>query len=354
MLACSSNPGVGPSGNGQGGGSGAAGNSGAGASGGNTGAGGNLVIPDAAGAGGGASGDAGEPGDGPTCGLENFQLERVPAELLLVLDRSSSMNRMPVGSMGATLWDDTLAAVDQVVKATAMSIQWGLKLFPLPSGCMVSPAADVPMAANNYDPVLARARTESWNDSGQYGTPTGAAMNAAVEYLKSVASPNPKYILLATDGEPSCPMGGGSRLFALDAITTAAAAGYKTYVIGIAIGGEGESTLNEMAMAGGVPRADPMRKYYPAANQADLTAALNLIAGQVSNCVFPLSKPPPAPDSVKVTVGGERVPENPMEGWSYTSAQMTAIQLNGTWCERVKTDVTNVAIVFGCPGVVIP
>ena len=48
-------------------------------------------------------------------------------------------------------------------------------------------------------------------------------------------------------------------------------------------------------MAGGVPRNDPTTKYYPVANRADLVTALTAITGQVTNCVFPLSKPPPVP-----------------------------------------------------------
>jgi hypothetical protein len=42
------------------------------------------------------------------------------------------------------------------------------------------------------------------------------------------------------------------------------------------------------------------------------------------------------------------------EGWSYTSDAAMAIQLNGTWCERVKTKAGDVSIVFGCPMVPIP
>jgi hypothetical protein len=108
-------------------------------------------------------------------------------------------------------------------------------------------------------------------------------------------------------------------------------------------------------MAGGVPRNDPMFQFYPVGNRADLSTALNAITGQVASCVFTLSKPPPAPDSVKVTVDGERAPESASDGWSYTSDQHTALQLNGSWCERVKTrQQAQVDIVLGCPGIVVP
>jgi hypothetical protein len=332
--------------------------------GGQTGKGGSgIELPDASGQGGQPASDAELINDAPACGLQTFKLEKVPPEILLVLDRSSSMERKPegapVGSV-ATLWTDALGAVDEVVKATQMAVHWGLKMFPTPTGCMVIDGVETPNAPNNYDMVIGKARTAGTNNTttGTGGTPTDTAMTKATTFLKGLTSKNPKYIVLATDGEPTCAAGASAGLgqagpAAVNAITAAAAAGFKTYVVGIAIGGS-LATLNEMAVAGGVPRNDPTNKFYPVANRADLTAALQVITGQVSNCVFPLDKAPPDKDAVKVTVDNERVPPNAMEGWSYTSPQNTAIQLNGTWCERVKTKTADVSIVFGCPNIPIP
>jgi hypothetical protein len=300
----------------------------------------------------------GQEADARECGLEKFTLERVPPSLMLVLDRSSSMGRLPVGgAAGTTLWSETLGALDEVVTATQMAVRWGLKLFPLPGGCTVADGAEAPVAVNNYDMVVGRSRMIGFNQSGEGGTPTSDAMDKAVAYLRTLTDGNPKYIALATDGEPNCVMGAsssGGRMAAVQAVRNAAAAGFKTYVIGIAIGSDGVETLNEMAVAGAVPRTDPMFRFYPVANRADLTRSLNEIAGQITSCVFQLSKPPPAPDSVKVTVDGERVPDSATDGWSYTSPQHTAIQLNGSWCERLKTRAGQVDIVLGCPGIVIP
>ena len=60
---------------------------------------------------------------------------------------------------------------------------------------------DVQVAPNNAAAVTA-AITATTPDGN--GTPTGDAINAAVAYLKKLTDTNPKYILLATDGEPSC------------------------------------------------------------------------------------------------------------------------------------------------------
>jgi hypothetical protein len=371
-AACSQNPSVSSTTDGGSRGGTSGGNSG-GTSGGNsggssagTGGGGGskldaFVLPDVPTTGGSSGSDA-PAADERQCGFENFKLEKTPPDLMLVLDRSSSMNDpVPGAAAGATLWTETLAAVDDVVKNTQMGVNWGLKLFPLPTGCMVSPAEEVGVAANNYAAVIDKARMTGTNMIGgglTGGTPTDTAVKGATTYLTGLVATrkNPKYILLATDGEPTCTNGvnGGGRQPAIDAITAAVAAGFKTYVIGLAIDTVSTATLNDMAVAGGVPRNDPTTKFYPVANKADLVTTLTAITGQVTNCVFPLSKAPPSPSDVKVTVDGMKVEQNAMNGWSYSSPQNMAIQFNGAICEQIKTGNAQVSIVFGCPGVVIP
>jgi MarR family transcriptional regulator for hemolysin len=86
------------------------------------------------------------------------------------------------------------------------------------------------------------------------GTPTGDAINKATAYLKSRNASN-QFIVLATDGQPSCPSGGdAAQAFAVQAITAAKAAGFPTYVIGVVDPVADKSTpprLNAMAEAGG-------------------------------------------------------------------------------------------------------
>jgi hypothetical protein len=321
-----------------------------------SGGGGTLKLPSGSGDGSGASGGASSTGGAgstdpeKTCGLETFMLERLPPELLLVLDRSSSMRREAKDSVG-TLWSDTVGALDQVVRTTEASVQWGLKMFPYPSGCDVSQGVEVPIGAVNHRNVLNSVMMANYNMTSETGTPTRAAMLKAIDYLGTVRTKNPKYIVLATDGEPNCD---GGITGAVQAVREAASAGFKTFVVGIAIERRAHDVLNQMALAGGEPRSDLMFRYYPVANKADLIDVLNQITVRVSNCVFPLSKAPPAPESVKVTVDGQRVPQDKNNGWSYGPKNMS-IQLNGSWCEQVKAGKgQNVSIVFGCKGMIIP
>jgi hypothetical protein len=289
------------------------------------------------------------PGSGRTCGLQNYTLERLPPEILLVLDRSGSM-RQPVPGSGTDRWTETTAALDDVLKQTSAGVSWGLKNFPTTSACNVSAAVEVPVAPTNYAAVGGAIKATLPNaDTG--GTPTGAAMRSATAFMKTLQSKNPKYIVLATDGEPTCSD------MPLPAITEAVAAGFRTFVVGIATAGTGaHATLNDMAVAGMEPRADPATRYYAVSNRQDLVGALTQITQRVTNCTFPLDKAPPSRDDVAVNIGGKRVArdQNRQNGWDYGAGDR-AVQLYGPACDMVKTgNISSVEIIFGCPGEVIP
>ena len=69
-------------------------------------------------------------GGGHTCGLQKFDVERKPAEILLLLDRSKSMIE-DTTSDGVTLkWNAVLPALKQVIMDTDAAVSWGLKTFP--------------------------------------------------------------------------------------------------------------------------------------------------------------------------------------------------------------------------------
>ena len=124
LLACTAAGTNAPSsGNGGHGGSSAAGTAGAAGTGsgvsGTTGTAGVISI-------GGSGGTGGER----TCGLQNFDVERKPAEILLLLDRSKSMIE-DTTSDGVTLkWNAVIPALKQVIMDTNAAVSWGLKVFP--------------------------------------------------------------------------------------------------------------------------------------------------------------------------------------------------------------------------------
>jgi Mg-chelatase subunit ChlD len=301
--------------------------------------------------------EASDGDGGVECGRQKFEVQRKPADLLLVLDRSASMQDDVHGdSKSPSKWELVVPALQQVVNATDSAVSWGLSLFP--QGDKAGECKDasyprdiaVPVAPNNAAAVSgAIAAATPQGD----GTPTADAVDEALKYLQTLPDANPKYILLATDGEPSCAgtAKGASkaRPAAVSAVEGAAAAGVDTFVIGIATSkGSASDTLTELAKAGGEA---PMSGYYLASSQAELVTAMQRITGSVATCVFPLATKAPEPEHVGVLIGTRPVHRDTgkQNGWDYADPTLSGVQLFGDACDMAMSDGAQpVSVVFGC------
>jgi hypothetical protein len=259
----------------------------------------------------------------------------------------------------------------QVVTETQADVNWGLKFFPdnQMNTCNVSATAAVPIAPMNGAAVSTAIMGATAADMGVIGyqsTPTRNGMNGAVTYMNSVMSMNPKYILLATDGLPNCAAsgmgtGGDDSPGAVAAVTAAATAGYKTFVVGIATAGvvtnmvDADMTLSMMANAGGLPRAGSPT-YYPVTTTADLAAAIRMLVSTANNCTFQVG-PTPTSDGttnlgfINVFGDGTEIPRDTthVNGWDYTDASMNSIQIYGPICTQVMAaTIQNVTVTFRC------
>jgi hypothetical protein len=267
------------------------------------------------------------------CGLQHFDLERKPADVLLLLDRSASQQDPPEDYVDpddnpdtTPKWDLILHALLDIIPATDVMINGGMKTYPEGGtgdgdACLaesVTDRIDVPIAELNAAKVMAAIMSES--DDGD-GTPTGDAVRRVVTYLEALDDTNPKYILLATDGEPSCinvgPDDGDegqdeARPYAVAAIAEALAAEIPTFVMGVGTNKDSAvEALNNMALAGGrpAPSANPRANaFYLGNSTEELTAVLEAIAVDVKTCVFPLLTKPQDPSNIAVNVDGEKVP----------------------------------------------
>ena len=291
--------------------------------------------------------------DGRLCGNARHTLAKTPAEVLVVLDRSSSMMTASPSGAGRTRWDDARDAVNAAVAGNS-NLAWGLKLFPTGSVmCAVDSNVEVPVGFG-HGQAITNAMLPAGPPTGMLGgtTPTEPALYVGNEYLKTVTTPLPKYMVLVTDGLPSCARMAGALPLeaAVTLLASAAAAGIQTFVVGIGTGPSETGNLNRMAEAGGRPRAaDP--KYYPAQNQADVDAALQAITRAVTTCTFPLVTRPLDPEFVSVTVGPRLVPRDldHVDGWDYIQ-NGTGIEIYGPSCDALKTGTAaNAGIHFGCP-----
>jgi hypothetical protein len=221
-----------------------------------------------------------------------------------------------------------------------------------PAMCGVATAPVVPIAATNARAVTTSLAGVVFN--GQTGTPTRRVIQGATTYLTGLADMNPKFMLLATDGQPNCATAtslnmddtAGTQQAVADALT----AGIPTFVVGIG-NTNAAASLDQLAVAGGRPQTGGATSYYQVNDAAALVTALAAIVGQAASCTFNIGAPPDGTTTTGLGVfgDGDKIPMDPANGWSFKDASMTSIIINGPICDRVLSgEVHDVTVAFVC------
>lgn len=272
------------------------------------------------------------PDDPDTCDKVNLTGAPRSPDILIVLDRSGSMVGLGgMRNMGKNRWIPSVSAVKKLTSSLTETVAFGLMLFPAPGaagmgggGIMIpglgtiptgpgggntcAPGkVDVPVDINTADEIAA-VLDMSMPDFG--ATPTTATLAAAKVALSGDCAdcePTPKYILLVTDGQPTCGTGGMGDTTPEDiaatnvAIDDLTAAGVKTYVIGYDTASDpgAAEAMDSFAMHGGT------EKHYPVEDEATLIAELTRIAGALVPCEFELNTDVPDPAYVRVEIDGK-------------------------------------------------
>ena len=286
---------------------------------------------DGGGAGGGGAGDGGAGGDSggfdaggaggaftprdgasgvstpdANCGALSQGATKLPPDILIVLDASLSMNATAdngcTQNCGAdSKWSQMAEALGQVVGETDTMVNWGLKFFADDAMCTVGAGVNVDVGTGSgaaiTDAIAGRTDAMGNVRTGSR-TPTRAAEMAAAAYLGTLTDPNPKFILLATDGLPNCAPGMTNTMTS-DAVGTVTAvgdafgAGVATFVVGVAPSADPSSdmTLSEAATAGGHPRA-VSPPYYPWRARPISWSAFGDIIGIAATCTFQIGPAP--------------------------------------------------------------
>ena len=286
---------------------------------------------------------------GPTCGVATIAANHLPAEILLVLDRSIAGDQAG--------WRSLIAAVVNQINANGARFDWGLYMFPKDGpacgASTVTAGADLVFGSNDSFHLISHVVAAGVDGNG---TPTAAAIGAGAAYLHTVMDQSPKVMMLVTDGAPTCAGTIGAPLSddaaraqadAVAAIAKAAAEGFPTIVVApsttTAVGDV--VALNVLAQAGGYARQGD-DKFFTESTLAEL-----FVPTGAESCTFPLASQPPVPDRVSVTLNGVSVPRDTqhMSGWDYTALTPTSLSLHGTWCSMVRDSRSfEIRVTYGC------
>jgi hypothetical protein len=296
------------------------------------------------------------------------------ADVLVLFDRS--------GSMTTEFGDGTRYSVEAAVLSDLLGayqdkLRFGFQAFPAkddcaglaPGCCAIAPS--VPVGDLKAAPMIA-AIADAAPVSGS--TPTAMALDLARQYFQTLDDGVPdRYLLLATDGRPSCDGSGhlaeadvfdgsgarvaGACFDALAAVAQLTAIGVKVIVLGIGPGladdpGGVPSCLEDLAAMGGLARQEGQPAFFSGSDQARLESALQQIfAGAVRpSCDLTLHDPPADPHQVSVLLDGTIIPQDKKEGWIFDTADPRHIEIKGEYCHRVmRFEVKTLEVRGGCP-----
>jgi hypothetical protein len=295
---------------------------------------------------------------GGGCGQTQFEIERVAPNIMILLDRSGSMNG---DAQGDTRWNVAKAAVGGITTQLSSDIRFGLATYSscLAGGCSAGSVV-VPIAPNNGAAINAflastvdqrssdgrglnaDGKIKYLCDSGDPETSTGKSL-AALAVEPSLLDPSrTSAVILLTDGKENdeCAADcdgpcGAQGLLALSPSV-------KTYVVGLGVNAD---AIDAIAKAGGTSAS------IATGNLSELSKAFDSIAAKVASCKYALGSPPPNTDRLFVYFDADlnAIPPSDSEGWSYAAATRQ-LEFHGTVCDRLQAGtVKNIDVVFGCP-----
>lgn len=338
------------------------------------------------------------------CGTTSVEATFSAANVLLVIDKSSSMDDQPEG-FALKKWEALKAALEPALTAVQDEMSFGLLLYPfgeqaeIPLDCFegccevppTSAAIEVGIEPGTSSATKVMDALNATRPGG--GTPTAAALDAALSYFTTGEGKDLKgdrFVLLATDGGPncgaddttcaadhctpnldgSCPAGQGNccqgeGAYCLDdaavvqKIQALAAASVPTFVIGIPGTEKYADYLNGFAIAGGVPNPHTPPDYYAVSAEGGVEGLtqtfVDITTHLVRSCEIDLGSLAPDRKLVNVAVDCAVVPFEDGAGWDIGTGALgasTTLVLAGDACRRVRREgARRIDVVYGCPTV---
>jgi hypothetical protein len=292
-------------------------------------------------------------GSGATCQQVSIDSGRVVPDVLIVLDRSTSML-----GFGVDRWTPSVAAIKAITRELDQVIRFGLMAFPgrgtatgggldaLLGGGMSCAAGslEVPLGIGMAGAIGASLDALQLIQS----TPTAATLEAAHMVLGTGTSAldgttAAKIVVLVTDGAPNCsddPLAflANDAAAVADSVNAIAAMqrdGIKTFVVGYDTQSDPtlKTALDQMAQAGGTGD----KEHRPIENEAGLVMQLHSIIGAALSCQFTLAKAPTDPNYVSVTIDASKLSLDAPDGFVLSDDRMV-LTLQGAACTQVQNE----------------
>jgi len=321
--------------------------------------------------------------DEETCATSVFSPWRVAPDVLILLDRSNSMNDTPPFP---PMWDTIRTALIDLSEPPRDSEIW-FGLMSLPGSactggsdpeidCLAPGPSEVLVGVGSGNHALLESTLEGLGTCG--GTPVAETLRSARSYLSSLPDHHPRYVLLATDGAPNCNMSlDGStcrctsyagctvmtpwncldELVTYDVLDELCAASVHTFILGLGSSTDWSDVYSGMAEHGCT------ESYYLAEDLDEIGAALEDIAGLVASCQIELGCSD-LTDAAEVNFftepGHVLVPRDPgrAHGWDWMDpcdgGPYGLVEFFGIDCEALfADDLARFVAETGCPTITI-
>jgi hypothetical protein len=329
------------------------------------GSGGNVIVtpPD-------AGPDVAEPADGDACADVTFEVTNVVPTVALLIDRSASMSEeeLDVANPGVSRWDALKTALLDpagAVGSLEQAVRFGVVFY---AGGQSRQGSECPVLDQGGEPpVLMPPRTGILADFTTYfqpldtlpDTPTGESVAFTAQALAALTEPGPKFIVLATDGEPDLcedrqePSG---RERSIAEVTAAHANDITTFVISVGTD-VAQTHLSELANVGqGFPPDDmpAAPRFYQVTTQQALADAFQQIINGTRSCTLTLNGEidPDLANRGVVSIDGTPVSMSDTDGWRIVDG--STIELVGAACQSIQSGEHTLSASFPCEVIVQP
>jgi von Willebrand factor type A domain len=255
-------------------------------------------------------------------------------------------------------WTPAVQGVKTLTMQFQDKISFGLTVFPGDGAGNGGPGGG-DLCAPGTQRVATGLKTagmiaQSLNNTQPSGaTPTAAALQAVhQQIMQKMSDPDakvpPQYVMLVTDGQPTCPNSRGNvanpaalqqdnalTIQALDALTKA---GVKTYVLGYdaTVDPALAMALTQFAMHGGTG------DFHPVKDAASIVEQFTKITASVASCSYTLDKKPHDPTYVLVKLDKQQLDLDKPDGWTIDGQNVT---IQGASCTKLKDGATHQLVV---------